>query len=101
MGQYSKYVVHCKQSAYDIYIGRPSKWGNPFSHKLGTLAQYKVDTREEAIECYRNYIFATPWLLQAAKQELKGKILGCFCFPQSCHGEILAEVANAEDDENS
>ena len=25
-------VVHCKKELYDVYIGRPSKWGNPFSH---------------------------------------------------------------------
>ncbi len=26
-------VVHCKIEDYDVYIGRPSKFGNPFSHK--------------------------------------------------------------------
>lgn len=28
-------IVHCKKDKYDIYIGRPSIWGNPFSHKEG------------------------------------------------------------------
>ena len=42
-------VVHCKKEPYDIYIGRPSKWGNPFS--IG-----KDGTREEVIEKYREWI---------------------------------------------
>ena len=49
-------VVHCKKESYDIYIGRPSKWGNPYSHLDGTSAEFKVNTRQEAIEAYRNYI---------------------------------------------
>src|ERR1700761_7257816 len=49
-------IVHCKKHPYDMYIGRPSKWGNPFSHRQGTLARYKVGTREEAIEAFRNWI---------------------------------------------
>ena len=98
MSKYSKYVVHCKKDKYDVYIGRPSKWGNPFSHRGGTLAECQVETREEAIECFRNYLLVTPWLLEAVKKELKGKILGCWCVPQSCHGEVLAEIANSEDE---
>jgi hypothetical protein len=50
MNRVSERVVHCKKSPYDIYIGRPSKWGNPYSHLSGTLAEYKVSSREEAIE---------------------------------------------------
>ena len=42
-------VVHCKKDSFDVYIRRPSKWGNPFS--IG------VDgTREEVIEKYRKYL---------------------------------------------
>ena len=35
-------VVHCKKSEYDVYIGRPSLWGNPFSSKDKTLAKFRV-----------------------------------------------------------
>jgi len=94
-------VVHCKKDKYDVYIGRPSKFGNPFSLLPGTLAIHKVDSREEAIECYRNYIMNTPWLLEAAKNELKGKILGCWCHPLSCHGDVLVEIVNTESEENN
>ena len=84
-------VVNCKREEYDVYIGRPSKWGNPFSHKDGTRAMFKVDTREEAIEKYREYILSRPDLLECL-HELKGKTLGCWCKPKACHGDILAEL---------
>lgn len=89
-----KFVVHCKKEPYDVYIGRPSKWGNPWSHKEGTTAQYKCETREEAIQKYAEWLFRQNDLLSVLKIELKGKVLGCWCDPQDCHGHILAELAN-------
>lgn len=88
------YVVHCKKSRYDVYIGRPSPWGNPWSHKMGTLAEYRVDTRAQAIEAFEKWFRSQPQLMLRAKRELKGKILGCFCSPLACHGEIIAKIAN-------
>ena len=79
-------VVHCKKEAYDIYIGRPSKWGNPFT--IG-----KDGTREEVIEKYKVYISNKPDL-RASLDELKGKVLGCWCKPKPCHGDVLAELCN-------
>lgn len=86
-------VVHCKKDKYDVYIGRPSKWGNPFSHKEGTLAKYKVNTRKEAIDKYREWIITQSLLLRDL-YELKNKVLGCWCKPLDCHGDVLAELAN-------
>jgi hypothetical protein len=79
-------VVHCKKEAYDIYIGRPSKWGNPL--RLG------VDgNRTEVIHKYRAYILNEPRLLNSL-QELRGLRLGCYCKPALCHGDVLAELAD-------
>lgn len=89
-------VVHCKKEVYDVYIGRPSKFGNPFSHKDGTLAKYKVATRDEAVQKYEEWLMQQPELIEAAKKELKGKILGCWCHPASCHGDVLLKIANQE-----
>lgn len=84
---------------YDVYIGRPSKWGNPFSHLPNTLAQYQVNSRDEAVSSYRdwiqNLIKEHPELLTAIKAELKDKVLGCWCKPASCHGDVLAELADS------
>ena len=78
---------------YDVYIGRGSKWGNPFTHRDGTKAEFKVATREEAIEGFRNWFVQQPELL-ADIYELEGKTLACFCKPAGCHGDVLSEFAN-------
>ena len=88
-------VVHFKKSDHDVYIGRGSIWGNPFTHlTTETKAQFIVATREEAIEGYRKWIKTQPELMKKIP-ELKGKILGCWCKPKSCHCDVLAELANS------
>lgn len=86
-------VVNLNQEDYDIFIGRGSKWGNPYTHikDRQTLADHIVDTREEAIESYRDYILNNEDLMNSLS-ELEGKVLGCYCKPQSCHGDILLEL---------
>ena len=86
-------VVNLNNEEYDIFIGRGSKWGNPYTHHKDkpTLAEFIVDTREEAIERYREYIINNKELMDALP-ELEGKILGCYCKPLSCHGDILLQL---------
>lgn len=87
-------VVHFKKYPYDVYIGRPSKWGNPFSRKPG-LAQYRVATRAEALNKHRAWVLAQPDFIKQIKKELAGKTLGCWCDnPNACHGLILWQLAN-------
>ena len=50
-------------------------------------------SRDEAIDSYRDWILKQPQLLKDL-HELKGKTLGCFCKPKSCHGDILVELVN-------
>ncbi len=79
-------VTNVKNSEYDIYIGRGSKWGNPF--KIG------IDgTREEVIKKYEEYLIKNKELYDAL-DELDGKVLGCHCFPLGCHGDILIKHLN-------
>lgn len=82
-------VVHCKKAKYDVYCGRPSKWGNPFA--IGPDG-----TRTEVIRRYEEWLKAQPDLL-ASLGELKGKVLACWCAPLACHCEILAKLANQEE----
>jgi hypothetical protein len=79
-------VVHCRQDAYDVYIGRGSKWGNPFI--IG-----RDGDREQVIAKYKNWIQSQPKLMQALP-EIRGKILGCWCSPYPCHGDLLAQFAD-------
>lgn len=76
---------------YDVYIGRGSIWGNPFSHLDNTKAQFKVSSREEAVEKYREWILTQPHLLNRL-HEIEGKVLCCYCKPKACHGDILIEL---------
>lgn len=92
-------VVHVRHAAYDVLIDRTTQWGNPFTHVKGkTRARWLVATRTEAIEKYEEWIKTQPHLM-AALPELKGKVLGCHCAPFKCHGDVLARLANGDDDE--
>lgn len=94
-------VVNCRTTDFDIYIGRGSPFGNPFTHiKYGTQALYIVDTIEEAIAEYEKWLLAQPELVAMIKKELCGKTLGCYCnIPSLCHGAILLKIANEESKE--
>lgn len=77
-------VVNKKKENYDVYIGRGSKWGNPFVIGLH-------GTRDEVIEKYRNWLLHNPVLVSQLK-ELDNKVLGCYCKPLKCHGDVLVEL---------
>lgn len=77
--------------AYDVMIDRTTYWGNPYH--IG-----RDGTRREVIAKYRAYILNDPKRL-AALSELEGKVLGCWCKPKPCHGDVLVELieqANAK-----
>jgi len=77
-------VVNKYVEPYDVYIGRGSKWGNPFV--VGTNGN-----RARVIKFYEKWIRKQPHLL-AALHELEGKRLGCFCKPKACHGDVLVKL---------
>ena len=66
-----------------VYIGRPSKWGNPY--------QLSTCPRSMAIYLYEEYLKSHPELL-ASLEELRGKTLGCYCKPLACHGDVLIRL---------
>lgn len=70
-----------------VYIGRPSKFGNPFV--IG-----RDGDRETVIAKYRAMVLSSPALLASVKAELAGKDLICHCAPAPCHGDVLLELAN-------
>lgn len=76
-----------EQPRDSIYIGRPSKWGNPY-------AMGPHSTREQVIQLYRELLLANPHLLEVIRRELAGKDLVCWCAPAACHGDVLLRVAN-------
>lgn len=81
-------AVHCKKDPYNVYIGRPSKWGNPFHVNLD-------GDRGEVIAKYEAWLRQQPELM-AALPEIRGLVLGCWCAPLPCHGDVLVRLANEE-----
>lgn len=84
-------VVNLKNEPFEALIGRPSKWGNPFSHLPGTQARFRVPHRGAAIAAYEQWIRGQPQLL-ADLPEIAGKVLGCHCAPRRCHGDVLIRL---------
>ena len=77
-------VVNRRKAEYDVFIGRGSMWGNPFV--LG-----RDGDREEVIAKYKKWIVTNPAIM-ACLGELRGKVLGCYCKPKPCHGDVLVEL---------
>lgn len=93
-------AVNMKTSDYDVYVGRGSKWGNPFTHRPDVKAKRPelilVGSVEEAVERYDEWLDDQDDLLEDLG-ELEGQRLGCFCGPNSpCHARVLARRANDE-----
>lgn len=87
-----KATVASKRGRYvpqpdDVYIGRPSKWGNPF-------VLSRESERAEVLARYEEWLKTQPVLMEAARRELRGKRLVCWCHPKPCHGDVLARIAN-------
>ena len=83
-------VVNLRQDDFDVYIGRGSRFGNPFV--IG-----KDGNRTEVIRMYREWItgieegpYDPP--TKEVIMTLKGKVLGCFCKPKACHGDVLISL---------
>ena len=78
--------------ANTVYVGRPTKWGNPYHPELFG------GSRAAVVELFRKYIdFSNEGALElrANARELRGRNLACWCpLDQPCHADILLEIAN-------
>ena len=79
-----------------VYVGRPSKWGNPFSRSFTPKDLQLKDEKDERQVCLDNYEL---WLRDKLKNnshfldELKGKDLACWCpLEKSCHADVLLKL---------
>jgi hypothetical protein len=89
-----------------VYVGRgvgglrASRYANP--HTTGPkgckLCGRRVHSHAEAVSRYRTYLRGEPELVAAARAELAGRDLACWCKPeQDCHADLLIVVAAGED----
>ncbi|GHK04116.1 DUF4326 domain-containing protein [Streptomyces sp. NPDC003753] len=97
--EYGPRLEHAPRNV--VYVGRRLTRGgwdlpqhplyNPF--QIDTPKKKHDGTREEVMAKYRDHLMGRPDLL-ALVPELRGKTLACWCAPELCHGDILAEVAD-------
>ena len=76
---------------FDVFIGRPSKWGNPYRIQGAT-------TREVAIAEFEGHLQVMIHEGEITMKELAdlhGKTLACWCAPEPCHGDLLAQYAES------
>ena len=85
MAKTSLINIHKTRTSH-VYIGRGSMFGNQYV--IG-----KDGTREEVIEKYREWFYKRIRKERFLKEVLKlrGKTLGCFCFPLQCHGDVIID----------
>lgn len=77
-----------------VYVGRPTKWGNPFT----TTPDDTLVERQQVVANYRDWLKHPhrAELVADIKRELRGKHLACWCLPGvPCHVDVLLEIANA------
>jgi hypothetical protein len=73
-----------------VRIDRATEWGNPF--------EIPADgAREEVVGKFAQYYLPHKNGLLKKIPELRGKVLGCWCHPEDCHGHVIAKMANEED----
>ena len=92
---------------YDVYIGRPCRgiagpFGNPVVINEVCPVCDEIHTKAaDTIPCYKEYL---EWRVDCDSEfrqlilELKGKVLGCFCKPRDCHGDIIVEWLEKNDE---
>lgn len=93
-------VIHIRNKqghSNEVYIGRGGPFGNPIPIGKPCPRCGERHDREGCLVCYREYLQERlendPHFKQAVLR-LKGKTLVCFCKPQACHGDILAQYVD-------
>jgi hypothetical protein len=83
-----------------VYVGRPTKWGNPY--KVGDpypFVESHACTLDDVIWLYEVDLNAKATIgnLNDFLEPLHGKDLACFCpLDQPCHADVLLRLANQE-----
>lgn len=70
-------------------VDRGTAFGNPF------ILPDDGD-RDFVCDAYRDHYLPHKQSIRRAIPQLHGKVLICHCYPQRCHAETLAELANAD-----
>lgn len=86
-----------------VFVGRPSRWGNPFIMGIDGDAAECVRRYAAMITPYRHQppnngldkFYLSIAMMEDIKTTMRGKNLACWCPLNSpCHANILLEIAN-------
>ena len=79
-----------------VKVDRATKWGSPFvvGANIPFLPGRKVQDRRHSFSLYVGFAPLQERLVEAAKAELRGKNLACWCDDDRCHAEVLLRIAN-------
>ena len=107
-----RWVVHCREDIFDVYVGRPGLWGNPFG--VGSGDWIRVQTKRQAVQLHRAWLTGDPLYANVEPErrkeilarvgDLKGQVLGCHCKRRQtpnapCHADLYVELANMTENE--
>jgi len=71
-----------------VNVDRPTRWANPYRSPMD-------GNRDRVVDRYREELLPNEPKLLERLPELRGKALGCRCYPRRSHADVLAELANA------
>lgn len=86
-----------------VYVGRGSRWGNPYRIGIDGTADECVRKYANDITPYRHHgekstmenLFLSILNIEDIRCELRGKNLACWCaLDQPCHADVLLKLAN-------
>jgi hypothetical protein len=80
-----------------VYVGRPTKWGNPFvPNQDNPVPHLEMIYVTRQYQCWLHEPEQAN-LITAIRSELRGKDLACWCPNHHwCHADVLLEIANSE-----
>ena len=97
-------VVNLRKESYTVYIGRGGHgkcgyWGNPIKLNSRCILCSKIhETRGGTLPCYEKYLRQKLETSAAFKERFyslnEDDVLGCFCKPDACHGDVIIKVWN-------
>lgn len=92
-GPHARLWAWADEEGLAVYVGRADPWGrwpaSPWANP------HRGESDEVLVALYREYLEQRPELVDRLP-ELKGKVLGCWCAPEPCHAQVLADRANGE-----
>jgi hypothetical protein len=87
-GEHRNLIAWADETGRYSRIDRRSEWGNPFELP-------DDGDRSTVIANYAKFYLPNKPSLLSKLGELRGRVLGCWCVPEACHGDVLIEAMDS------